>query len=169
MFGAGAYYNGTAWVHYNTFNTSSAVMAFYVGGGGVFWYDSNNSSATWNVASGVQLWTDTGVLVGASSRDVKENFEKLDKDALLAHIDELEISRWNYKTDKKHTHIGPISEEFVERFKTGDDDKHIAMIDESGVALAAIQALSAEIKALKKDNEALRAQVDAMSKRLGKP
>ncbi len=137
---SGAYYKNGVWVHKST-GTTSAIIEF--GGSGANWYASNNSSASWNVASGVRLWTSTGVLQGASSRDWKENFIKLEKPDILRKINRLNISRWNYKTEAARiTHIGPIAEEWANEFGTGEDNKHIALIDEAGVALAGVQGLT---------------------------
>jgi hypothetical protein len=52
------------------------------------------------------------------------------------------ITRWRYlNEDVDKRHIGPMAQDFWAAFGLGDDDKHIGTIDESGVALAAIQGL----------------------------
>lgn len=53
----------------------------------------------------------------------------------------LPISRWSYKDDPATRHIGPMAQDFHAAFEVGPDDKHIAPLDEGGVALAAIQGL----------------------------
>jgi len=75
----------------------------------------------------------------------------------LERVASLPISRWNFKTDAATRHIGPMAQDFYAAFNVGTDDKHIATVDEGGVALAAIQGLNeklndkdAEIKALEK-------------------
>ena len=76
------------------------------------------------------------------------------------------VSRWNYKQDATSEHLGPMAQDFYAAFHVGPDDKHIATIDEEGVALAAIQGLNrkleqgekekdAEIQTLKKQNDSL--------------
>ncbi|MEY8197627.1 MAG: hypothetical protein RPS47_00115, partial [Colwellia sp.] len=40
----------------------------------------------------------------------------------------------------------PIAEDFYELFGLGTDEKHISSLDTSGIALAAIQALNADLK-----------------------
>lgn len=43
-------------------------------------------------------------------------------------------------------HIGPMAQDFQHAFAVGADDKHIAVLDADGVALAAIQALYAMVR-----------------------
>lgn len=140
----GIYYKNGAWVH-NGAGTTNALLGISGSTGGR-WYASNNSTGSWNVASNVQLWNTAGVLTAPSSFHLKENFVAIDTNSLLQKIDQLEISRWNYKSEGASvTHIGPISEDFWQLFKTGDSDKSIALVDESGVALAGIKALLEKI------------------------
>jgi hypothetical protein len=56
---AGIYYDGGSWVHHNNDNNNQLFVLDP--GGGVKWYASNNGSSTWNVASNVQLWDDSGI------------------------------------------------------------------------------------------------------------
>ena len=59
---SGIYYDNGAWVHAsdNTYNS-----LFTIGGsGGASWYASSNSTGSWNVASGVGLWDNTGTWTG---------------------------------------------------------------------------------------------------------
>ena len=55
---SGIYYKNGVWVH-DSSNTSNAL--FHIGpASGVTWYNSNNSTSSWNVASAVLLWDTTG-------------------------------------------------------------------------------------------------------------
>ena len=72
---------------------------------------------------------------------MKEKFTPVDNQEILERVASLPISRWNFKTDGQTRHIGPMAQDFYAAFKVGPDDKHIATVDESGVALAAIQGL----------------------------
>ncbi|MDD4976131.1 MAG: tail fiber domain-containing protein, partial [Bacteriovorax sp.] len=149
---SGTYYKNGVWVQ-SGYNSTNALFSFG-GGGGAHWYASNDGTGSWNVASAVVLWTATGVLQGASSRAWKENFTALKKPEILQKINRLNISRWNYKTEGAGiTHIGPIAEDWAQEFGTGEDNKHIALIDEAGVALAGVQGLSQEQDQLKKKIE----------------
>jgi hypothetical protein len=51
---SGLYYKNGSWVH-DGYGTTNALLGF--GGGGANWHASNNSTASWNLASGVPLWT----------------------------------------------------------------------------------------------------------------
>jgi len=73
-------------------------------------------------------------------------------------------------------HIGPTAQDFHAAFKLGEDDRHIANVDEGGVALAAIQGLTeivreqqsalkvrvAELDELKKQNAGLRQRLSVL-------
>ncbi len=87
-----------------------------------------------------------GTFVSASDRNQKEHFEGVDARDLLAKVVALPITTWNYKQDTGTRHLGPMAQDFYAAFKVGPDDKHIATVDESGVALAAIQGLHEVVK-----------------------
>jgi uncharacterized coiled-coil protein SlyX len=58
----------------------------------------------------------------------------------------LPLTSWNYKTQAKSIrHLGPMAQDFYAAFAVGEDDRHITEIDESGVALAAIQGLNEKL------------------------
>ena len=84
-------------------------------------------------------------------------FDVLDK--LVA----LPISTWNYKTDDPSVrHIGPMAQDFAAAFGVGSDDRHIATVDASGVALASIQALHERVAAQAEEIERLRSELEAV-------
>lgn len=88
--------------------------------------------------------------VNASDRNSKENFEKVDGEEILEKISDLEITKWNYKGDDDAQHIGPTAQDFKKTFGVGADDKSISTIDPSGIALAAIKELYAQLTELQK-------------------
>ncbi len=57
------------------------------------------------------------------------------------------MTEWNYKDDStSKKHIGPVAQDFQAAFGlNGDDDKHISVVDEGGVAIAAIQGLNEKV------------------------
>lgn len=113
-----------------------------------------------------------GVAVLTSSDvSLKENMRTIDVSAILKQVAALPISAWNYRHDPAKTpHIGPTAQDFQRAFSVGVDDKSIATVDASGVALAAIQGLAkalddrdntlakqrADIEALKREIASLR-------------
>ena len=81
---------------------------------------------------------------------------------VLAKVAALPVTEWNYKTDRQGVqHLGPMAQDFHAAFQLdGADDKHISVVDEGGVALAAIQGLNQKLQ--EKD-----AKIGELEKRLG--
>ena len=117
-----------------------------------------------------------------SDRNAKEDFAAVRPDVMLEKVASLPITQWNYKTDNHEVqHVGPMAQDFHDAFGlNGSDDKHISVVDEGGVALAAIQGLNekvesgtrraeTEIEELKVENAELKqelAEVKALVKQL---
>ena len=104
--------------------------------------------------------TANGVLL-TSDRNAKENFALLNPQAVLAKVTALPVTEWNYKSDDAaQKHIGPMAQDFQAAFQLSADDKHISVVDEGGVALAAIQGLNEKLEArsqkLEVENAALK-------------
>lgn len=102
-----------------------------------------------------------------SDRNAKEGFAPVDTRAILDRVAGLPIETWRYKGDGIR-HIGPMAQDFAAAFNVGPDDRHIDLIDASGVALAAIQALvqraeaqEAEIGSMKAELARLRSEAFA--------
>src|SRR5581483_2239169 len=96
-------------------------------------------------SSGAKL-TAGGTWTNASDRNLKENFTDLNSDDILSKINQLNIQQWNYKVENADTtHIGPVAQDFYEKFHLGGSDKSISSIDPAGVALVGIQALSKKL------------------------
>ncbi len=83
----------------------------------------------------------------ASDRNLKAGFEPVNPDEILAKVAVLPITRWHYRNDASVPHVGPMAQDFHSAFATGADDRHIADVDEGGVALAAIQGLNQKLEA----------------------
>lgn len=105
-------------------------------------------------------------VVLTSDRNSKEQFTPLNPKSVLAKVAALPITEWKYKDESADTrHIGPVAQDFHAAFGlNGTDDKHISVIDEGGVALAAIQGLHQELKELKSENEELKQRLSALEK-----
>jgi len=107
-----------------------------------------------------------------SDRNAKENFTPVDPQTVLARVSALPITEWQYKVDPDGSkHLGPMAQDFHAAFGLGgNDDRHIPVVDENGVALAAIQGLDQKFEArsrqLEAENAQLKQQNDALQKRL---
>ncbi len=101
--------------------------------------------------------------VTTSDRNAKEHFKPVNPQEVLAKVAALPVSQWNFKEDRTQDHIGPMAQDFHAAFNLGPDDRHIATVDEEGVALAAIQGLNQK---LEQQNAALAARVEKLEKLL---
>ncbi len=81
--------------------------------------------------------------VSLSDRNLKEAIVPVDPADVLDRVAKLPVSTWSYIKDEDGTrHMGPMAQDFHAAFGLGTDDKTIAEMDRSGVALAAIQGLN---------------------------
>jgi hypothetical protein len=120
---------------------------------GFIWYKGGvHSDAYANAGGGGELMhlVDGGLYVhgtfnNTSDRNEKENFTAIEPRDVLEKVVAMPITRWNYKHDAATPHLGPVAQDFYAAFNIGPDDKHIATVDESGVALAAIQGLNQKL------------------------
>ena len=94
--------------------------------------------------SGVTVY---GTFNNSSDRNAKQDFAPVSPSQILDKVVALPLSEWSYKTDTTTRHIGPMGQDFYSVFNIGTDEKHIAPIDEGGVALAAIQGLNQKLEA----------------------
>jgi len=98
-----------------------------------------------------------------SDRALKQRFEAVDRDAVLAAVAKLPLERWSYWGDESGArHIGPMAQDFAKAFEVGSDERRIHTADAGGVALAAIQALERRLRAQEQELEALRAQLEQL-------
>lgn len=102
-----------------------------------------------------------------SDRNAKENFAAINPRQVLARVAALPVTEWNYKTDKNVEHIGPVAQDFQAAFGlNGNDDKHISVVDEGGVALAAIQGLNQKLEEQVEQKDAAIQDLNARLERL---
>ena len=105
----------------------------------------------------------------SSDRNLKEKFTPADSRAILKRVAGLPITSWNFKGDAATRHIGPMAQDFYAAFNVGTVDRHIGVVDEGGVALAAIQGLNQAVEekdARIKDLEGRLAKMEAKLDRL---
>ena len=145
---------------------STSINQFIVRASGGIWLGTTSSPSLdiatnfLTTSTGARL-TIGGVWTNNSDQDSKENFQEIDEHDVLSRVATLPITRWNYKAEGCEVeHIGPMAQDFAAAFGVGSDDRSIGTLDSSGVALAAIQALYAEVQELRKRLAALEAGRD---------
>ncbi|HEX4263830.1 MAG TPA: tail fiber domain-containing protein [Verrucomicrobiae bacterium] len=104
--------------------------------------------------------------VNSSDRNLKENFTPVEPLSVLAKVAELPILKWNYKSDPVQMHLGPVAQDFWAAFELGPDDKHIATVDEGGVALAAIQGLNQKLEEQRGELKEKETEISELKQRL---
>lgn len=108
-----------------------------------------------------------GSLTQGSSRASKERITPVDAATTLERVLELPIKEWSYKADNESArHVGPMAEDFREAFGLGSSPESISALDTSGVALASIQALHAELAEQRAANQAKERRIAALEERL---
>jgi hypothetical protein len=127
--------------------------------GGVVFYSNPD------LTSGVFLPPGGGSWSMLSDRNIKENVQPVDGRGVLDQLCAVPLATWNYKTqDKSIRHMGPMAQDFHAAFQVGEDDKHIATLDEGGVALAAIQGLNQKVEEQRAENAELKQEVAELKK-----
>jgi len=128
-----------------------------------------------------------GTWTNASSRTFKDGFTVVDPLHVLAKLIAMPVQTWFYKdAHDEGQHMGPVAEDFAATFGLGKDERHIATVDESGVAFAAIQGLNQKVESenarleglnaelrtkadsIAEQNEALRSELSRVQARLEK-
>jgi outer membrane murein-binding lipoprotein Lpp len=99
-----------------------------------------------------------------SDLNAKENFTAVNAKEVLAKVTALPVTEWNYKSDRKDVqHLGPMAQDFQAAFGLdGADDKHISVVDEGGVALAAIQGLNQKVEQKDAEIQDLKARLQKL-------
>ena len=110
--------------------------------------------------SGVSVY---GTFNNSSDRNAKQDFAPVSPSEILDKVAQLPVSEWSYKTDAERLHIGPMGQDFYSTFNIGTDEKHIAPIDEGGVALAAIKGLNQKLENEAKEKDA---RIETLEKKL---
>ena len=126
--------------------------------------------------TGTQMYMDTnhveiardltvnGSINSSSDRNVKTNFVAIHPTEVLAKVIGLNIQTWNYtNAPASIRHLGPMAQDFYAAFGIGTDERHIATVDEGGVALAAIQGLNQKLEA---ENAELKARLEKIERLL---
>ena len=157
--------------------------------GSFVWGDGSSATASWadntftvRSIGGVRFYTAAGTATGVrltaggtawaslSDRAAKQDFQAVNKRAILKKVAELPVTSWTYKTDVSRRYIGPMAQDFHSTFGLGDDDKSITTLDTDGVLLASVQGLVEElqerdrkIQKMETEMRELKARVDSLS------
>lgn len=151
--------------------TNTAPNQFVVAAtGGAYFFTGCGTMCT----TGVGLAPGSGSWFSLSDRNAKTAVQPVDGRDVLKKIAALPLNTWQYKTqESKYRHMGPMAQDFYAAFRLGESDKGIDTVDADGVALAAIQGVSAvladkdrEIGELRAELAAQRAESAAQNKRL---
>ncbi len=142
-------------------STAANRVQFYAAGGLKIDYggqDVDGSGLKWlmlasqtpgkviNVYNGAYL-SEGGSWVDVCDRNAKKDFEPVNGREVLERVAKLPLTTWSYRSEKEPArHLGPVAQDFRAAFGLGVDDTHIATLDSSGVALAAIQGLNQKVE-----------------------
>src|SRR6516164_875170 len=108
----------------------------------------------------VNAYCDGTTWVSGSDRNSKLDFNAVNPRDVLDKVAAMPITQWQYKVAPGREHIGPMAQDFHAAFGlNGADDKHIADVDEGGVALAAIQGLNQKLEEQQAENAELKRQL----------
>ena len=97
---------------------------------------------------------------------MKQDFAPVNPQAVLDKVAAMPITQWVYKADTGTRHIGPMAQDFYAAFNVGPDERHITTVDESGVALAAIQGLNQKVEEKDAEIQAQGTQIQQLQQKL---
>lgn len=154
--------NGAVQLYMDNTANANAQWMFSAGASMLLVPSDNPAEAVFNLSNTGDLQID-GALTQSSDKHRKMAIEPVDAREILAKVRAMPVAEWTYKHDADTgiRHIGPMAQDFYAAFGTGANEKGISSLDGTGVALAAIQALSDENGELRARLEALEAQIQA--------
>jgi trimeric autotransporter adhesin len=158
----------------NTGGGTSRITLGY-GSVGIYVGDVNLLPGTQRLLADTTHVEVNGTFNNNSDRNAKQGFAPVSSAQILDKVLQLPVSEWSYKDDPTTRHLGPVAQDFRSLFEIGTDEKHIAPIDEGGVAFAAIQGLNEKlelgarksddrIQKLEAENAELKERLDALEK-----
>src|SRR5665213_10152 len=159
--GIGYYYGSKSFAGNSTID-GPVLFGYNSGVLGTEQFGTEHISLQWD-SSSVSVY---GTFNNNSDRNAKQHFTTVTASQILGKVAQLPVSEWSYKVDGATRHIGPMAQDFYSIFNVGTDDKHIAPIDEGGVALAAIQGLNQKLNEKDGEIQTLKQQNDSLAERL---
>lgn len=145
--------------------SSTSRNTFSVSAQGGVRFITGSSSVTY-IDGGTTGWATT------STREAKTNVERADPAAVLAAVEAMPVSTWEYKGEDGNgqgpRHLGPMAEDFhgTLPYDLGSSDDHINSINADGVALGAVKGLARKVKRQQETIDSLERrvrQVDAVT------
>jgi len=145
-------------------NTGGGTSRLTVGYGfvGIYVGDVDAHPTTQRLLANTAGVTVNGTFNNNSDRNAKRDFAPVSPSQILDKVLRLPVTEWSYKEDPQTRHVGPMAQDFYSIFSLGTDDKHIAPIDEGGVALAAIQGLNQKLKEKEAEIADLKARLEKL-------
>jgi hypothetical protein len=145
-------------------NTGGATSRLTAGYGfvGIYIGAVNGAPGTQRLLANSSGVTVNGTFNNSSDRNLKQDFAAISPAQMLEKVGQLPITEWSYKEDPTTRHVGPVAQDFYSVFNIGTDDKHIAPIDEGGVALAAIQGLNQKLEQKETEITELKARLEKL-------
>jgi len=131
---------------------------FSVGAQGGVRFITGSGSVTY-ISGGSTGWSTT------STREAKTNIDRVDPSAVLAAVEAMPISTWEYEGEDGNgqgtRHLGPMAEAFhgALPYDLGGSDDHINSINADGVALGAVKGLAQKV-------ERQQATIDSLERRV---
>ena len=120
-------------------STANDQASFRCQGGVRFTSGSGSANQTVSWTPGTGSWSFT------SDRNLKDRFEAVDAESVLAKVAQLPIVEWSYQGYPQR-HIGAMAQDFHGLFPLNDNDKALNEADLHGVALAAIKGLNQKVE-----------------------
>lgn len=161
----------------DTANASTWIMASAAGG--TFVFGKVGTGVNEFVVEGGGNLTIAGEMTAttyntSSSRSLKENIVPVDGREVLDRLVAIPVAEWNFRSDEARArHLGPMAEDFQTAFGLGSDERHIGLMDATGVTMAALQGLHSlveekdgRIEELEQRNAELEARNAAIEERL---
>lgn len=145
-------------------DVDAAVSALTIEAGGNVGIGTTTPSEKLHVEGNLYV---SGTVTEISDANSKENFSSVNGGEILAVLEGIPISSWNYKFESPQVrHLGPMAQDFYAAFGLGADETRIASLDTSGIALAAIQELNLLVQEKNSQIEGLQQQNSELEARL---
>jgi hypothetical protein len=139
-------------------STANDQASFRCQGGVRFTSGSGSANQTVSWTPGTGSWS------FSSDRNLKDRFEAVDAESVLAKVAQLPIVEWSYQGYPQR-HIGAMAQDFHGLFPLNDNDKALNEADLHGVALAAIKGLNQKVEEQLKTKDA---EIGELKQRLEK-